>query len=123
MEITAFTKSAQISPRKARLVADSIKKRTIAEAFDLLGLADKRAASILLKTLRSAVANAVNNKQLKPDNLSILKIDIGEGPVLKRFHPASRGRAHPFKKRTSHIKITLKNTNNNTKHHEKISGT
>jgi len=111
MNTTAVSRSVQVSPRKVRLVADSIKKVSLKKAMHALQLTDKRASYVLLKTLKSAVANAVNNKKLREEDLFIAGIDVLEGSALKRFHPSSRGRVHPYKKRTSHIKITLKGKN------------
>src|SRR5438270_13743066 len=105
MEYKAFTKSARTSPRKTRLVADLIRNLPAGNAVDILTLTRKRAAQDILKTLQSAMANAkvkgVN------DNLYIATIAVNEGPALKRFMPSTRGRIHPYKKRTSHITIVL----------------
>jgi large subunit ribosomal protein L22 len=108
MEVRAVAKSVRIGPRKVRLVADAIRNLSIDEAFYLLDAAEKRAALPIAKTLKSAVANAVNNAKLDKDNLSIASIQIAEGQPLKRFHPSTRGRIHPYKKRSSHITIVLK---------------
>lgn len=108
MEIQATAKSVRISPRKIRLVADMIRKLSIEDALLSLAATPKRAALPLAKTLKSAVANAVNNSGLSPENLFIYSINISEGASLKRFIPSTRGRIHPYKKRSSHIKIVLK---------------
>jgi large subunit ribosomal protein L22 len=108
MEVRAVAKSVRIGPRKVRLVADAIRNLSIDEAFQLLDAAEKRAALPIAKTLHSAVANAVNNAKLDKDSLSIASIQIAEGQPLKRFHPSTRGRIHPYKKRSSHITIVLK---------------
>ncbi|OGH42314.1 MAG: 50S ribosomal protein L22 [Candidatus Levybacteria bacterium RIFCSPLOWO2_02_FULL_36_8b] len=107
MEVIAQSKSVRISPRKVRLVADSIKKKSAKDALNALFLIRKRGASVLWKTLKSAVANAVNNAKLKEENLFIKNIEITEGQALKRFHHSTRGRVHPYKKRGSHIRIVL----------------
>lgn len=107
MEIIAVSKSVTISPRKVRLVADAIRKLSLAQALELLALAPKRSARPLAKVLKSAIANAVNNNNLSEEALSLKAIDVMEGPVLKRFHASTRGRIHPYKKQTSHIKVTL----------------
>ncbi len=106
MEITAFTKSVQVAPRKVRLVADVIRKQSAAQALTTLSFTKKRGALVLEKTLRSAVANAVN-KNLPKESLVIARIDVSEGPAYKRYHPSTRGRTHPYKKRTTHIRIIL----------------
>ncbi|MDP3988507.1 MAG: 50S ribosomal protein L22 [Candidatus Levybacteria bacterium] len=107
MEVVAKSKSVRISPRKIRLIADSIRNMEVKKALDSLSLLNKRGAIPLWKTLKSAVANAVNNAKLKEEGLFIKSIEVDGGPVLKRFRPSTRGRVHPYKKRASHIKITL----------------
>jgi large subunit ribosomal protein L22 len=107
MKIQAISKNVRISPRKVRLVADAIKPLAIKDALISLQSMRKRAASAIAKTLESAVANAVNNAKLDKNTLSILDIEINEGQAFKRFHASTRGRIHPYKKRSSHIKIVL----------------
>ncbi len=106
MEYSAFTKSSQVSPRKMRLVAEVVRKQSIDEALKSLAFLKKRGSDVIEKTLRSAVANALNKNVLK-ENLFIKKIDVSDGPAYKRFHPSTRGRVHPYKKRTSHVGIIL----------------
>src|SRR5437016_362767 len=108
MEVTASAKSIRISTRKVRLVADSIRKMSARKALETLILVEKRSASALTKVLKSAIANAVNNAKLVEDNLIIDQLIVTEGPFLKRFHASTRGRIHPYKKRSSHIRIVLK---------------
>ncbi|HSW97995.1 MAG TPA: 50S ribosomal protein L22 [Candidatus Saccharimonadales bacterium] len=108
MEVTASAKSLRISTRKVRLVADSIRKMSAKQALATLSLVEKRSASSLTKILKSAIANAVNNAKLIEDNLVIDQLIVTEGPFLKRFHASTRGRIHPYKKRSSHIRIVLK---------------
>lgn len=107
MEVQALAKSVKVSPRKVRLVADAIRNKGIDDAFRILFLSEKRAAIVLMKTLRSAVANATNNAKLDRENLMIRSVLVNEGQVMKRFRPSTRGRVHPYKKRGSHIKIVL----------------
>ena len=107
MEFTAIARSVRIAPRKVRLVADAIRKLPLDKAMTNLSLIEKRGASVLTKTFRSAIANAVNNAKKKEDELMIKSVDVFEGASLKRFHASTRGRVHPFKKRSSHIKIVL----------------
>ncbi len=102
-----MSKSVRMSPRKVRLIADAVKKHTISDAREILSQVQKRAASAILKTLESALANAKNNAKLDTAVLRIKSIEVSEGPALKRFHPSTRGRVHPYKKRTSHIKVIL----------------
>lgn len=108
MEIVAKAQSVRISPRKVRLVADAVKKMSVEQALKSLALTPKRSGHVLEKTLRSAIANAVNNAKLEENNLVIERIEITEAQALKRYHPSTRGRVHPYKKRGSHIRIVLK---------------
>lgn len=107
MEIRAIAKSVRISPRKVRLIAATVRNKPAAQALRILSLIPKRAATPLEKTLKSAMANAVHNAKANGDALVIKKIEISEGQALKRFHPSTRGRVHPYKKRSSHIEIVL----------------
>ncbi len=108
MKVHAIAKSVRMSPRKVRLVADAIRQLSIEQAFIVLEATQNRAAGPLAKTLQSAVANATTNNNLDRDNLIIDSILVNEGQALKRFHPSSRGRVHPYKKKSSHITIVLK---------------
>jgi len=107
MQIIAQTKFLKQGPRKIRLVADLIRPMAIEEALTTLKHLRRRAAGPVLKVLKQAVANAVNNYKLSKDSLTIQLIEVNGGPVQKRFQPVSRGRAHPILKRSSHIKIIL----------------
>jgi len=108
MLIKAESKFIRTSPRKIRLVANYVRKLPPDEAVIILSHLRKRAATPLLKTLKQALANAVNNHNLAKDSLLIQSIEVNEGPTYKRWQPVSRGRAHSIFKRTSHIKIVLK---------------
>lgn len=107
MQVIARTQSVRISPRKVRLVADAIKRMPVDEALRALSLTANRPAAVLEKTIKSALANAVHNAQLEEKNMVIDRIEITESQALKRFHPSTRGRVHPYKKRGSHIRVTL----------------
>ncbi len=107
MEIRAESKSVKISPRKIQLVADTIRNLSAIEALRVLAVLPKRASKALEKTLKSAIANAVHNAKVKEDGLRIKSIEVFEGVAMKRFRPSTRGRVHPYKKRSSHIKIVL----------------
>jgi large subunit ribosomal protein L22 len=106
MEVVAKT-SVRVAPRKVRLVADSIRKLSVSDALRDLSVIKNRGGVGLEKTLRSAIANAVNNNKLTEEGLKIKSIDVLEAPSYKRFHPSTRGRVHPYKRRGSHIKIVL----------------
>lgn len=108
MEVRAIAKSIRVSPRKVRLVADTVRNLPVEEALHVLEAAEKRAALPIAKTIKSAVANATNNAKLEKTNLTIGSIQIAEGQPLKRFQPSTRGRIHPYKKRSSHIMVVLK---------------
>ena len=107
MQIIAQTKFLKQGPRKIRLVADLIRPMAIEEALTTLKHLRRRAAGPVLKVLKQAIANAVNNHHLSKDSLTIQLIEVNAGPVQKRGQPVSRGRMHPILKRTSHIKIIL----------------
>lgn len=106
MEITAKT-SVRVAPRKVRLVADSLRKLSLEEALKNLAVIKNRGGVSLEKTLKSAIANAVTNNNLKRESLKIKSIDVLEAASYKRYHPSTRGRVHPYKRRGSHIKIVL----------------
>lgn len=108
MEVKAETKSVRISPRKIRLIADAIRNKTVEKAFEILLSTPKRASGVIEKTIKSAIANAVNNAKLQKENLVISRIEVLEGTAIKRFRPSTKGRVHPYKKRSSHIKVVLK---------------
>lgn len=107
MQYTATAKNIKISPRKVRLVVDSVKKQAVPMALISLGGMSNRAATPIKKVIESALANAVNNFKAEKANLAITEILIGEGITYKRFHYAGRGRIRPYKKRTSHITVVL----------------
>ena len=112
MEVIAYTKYTRISPKKARDVANELKGRPANEALELLRFIPRKAARLLYKTLHSAVANAENNHNLNSDDLVIKEAIVEDGPVFKRFKPAARGSAHPVRKPTSHLRITLVQSSN-----------
>lgn len=106
MIITAYQKLYRMSPRKLRLVADSVRALHPTKALITLQFMHKRAALPLRKVLKQAVSNAIDNK-FEEKNLKIKHILIEEGPSYKRFRAASRGRARMIQRKTSHIKIVL----------------
>ncbi len=107
MEYKAEAKNIKISPRKVRLVADSIRDKHLDQALASLTVLNKRASDPIRKTLESAIANAINNFQASRGDLTIKEIMIGEGIMYKRYHYAARGRVRPYLKRTSHIRVIL----------------
>ncbi|OGF74476.1 50S ribosomal protein L22 [Candidatus Giovannonibacteria bacterium RIFCSPHIGHO2_02_FULL_46_20] len=106
-EIIARLQYLHIAPRKARLVAHTIRGKSVALAEARLRFAHKGAAVPLLKLLRSAIANAKHNFQLDADRLVVQSVRVDSGTVLKRFMPRARGTASPIRKRTSHITLVL----------------
>lgn len=112
MQIVAQSKSVRMSPRKVRLVASALKNMSAEKALAALSLMEKRAADSLEKTVKSAIANAVNNAKVSHDTLVIDRIEVTEGQAMKRFRPSTRGRVHPYKKRTSHITVVLTDDKN-----------
>ncbi len=106
--ITAHLHSLRIAPRKVRAIADTLKGMSVADARSQLKFRPRVASIPLAKLLNSAVANATHNaKVANPDTLIIKNITVDEGRPLKRFMPRAMGRAAGFKKRTSHISLTL----------------
>ena len=109
MEVRSIYKYARISPFKAREVTREIQGLPVSVALDLLAFTPKKAAFLISKTLKSAIANAENNANLKPDGLVVKEAIVGEGPTLKRIMARARGSASRIQKRTSHIRIVLSN--------------
>ena len=107
MQVTSTYRFARISAFKAREVTREIQGRSASDALDLLSFSPKKAALLVRKTLKSAIANAENNADLRVDNLLVKEAVVGEGPTFKRFRARARGGASPIRKRTSHIGIVL----------------
>src|SRR5580704_8644355 len=107
MNVISTTKYARISPFKAREVTREIQGLPVAAALDVLAFTPRKAAVLIAKTLKSAVANAENNNNLRADRLVVQEATVGEGPTMKRFQPKARGSAGPIRKRSSHIRIIL----------------
>lgn len=107
MEVKSTYKYARISPFKVREVTREIQGLPVSAALDLLAFTPKKAAFLIGKTLKSAIANAENNANLKPDGLVVKEATVGEGPTLKRIMARARGSASRILKRTSHIRIVL----------------
>src|SRR3984893_15226842 len=107
MEVRSIYKYARISPFKVREVTREIQGLPVSAALDVLSFTPKKAAWLIGKTLKSAVANAENNANLKVDGLVIKEAVVGEGPSFKRIMARARGSASRIIKRTSHIRIVL----------------
>jgi large subunit ribosomal protein L22 len=107
MEVRAIYRYAKISPFKVREVTREIQGLPVSAALDVLAFTPKKAAFLIGKTLKSAVANAENNANLKVDGLVVKEAVVGEGPTMKRMMPRARGSGSRILKRTSHIRIVL----------------
>lgn len=107
MSVQAIAKSVPTSPRKLSVVAALVRGRTVEEALTMLDHVPRRAATPVKKAVMSAKANADHNHNLKPDTLRIVEITVTAGPRLKRFRPAAHGRALPFQRKTSHIRVVV----------------
>ena len=107
MEVRSIYKYARISPFKVREVTREIQGLPVSAALDVLALTPKKAAFLINKTLKSAIANAENNANLKADGLIVKEAVVGEGPTFKRMKTRARGSGARILKRTSHIRIVL----------------
>lgn len=107
MKVTAKLKNLRVSPRKVRLVINSIKGLDASDALVNLGYLIKKSSLPVEKLLKSAIANAENNFGLDKDNLYVYDVQVGEGTTLKRWLPRAFGRATPIRKRTSGITLVL----------------
>src|SRR5256885_14332667 len=107
MEVRSIYKYARISAFKVREVTREIQGLPVSAALDILSFTPKKAAFLIGKTLKSAVANAENNANLKADGLVVKEAIVGEGPTLKRMMARARGSGSQILKRTSHIRIIL----------------
>jgi large subunit ribosomal protein L22 len=107
--VQATAKFVRVSPRKARLIADNIRGRSVPEARTILAFTERAAAVDVEKVLRSAVANAESNPALhwNGDDLFIHSVQVDEGPTLKRWRARARGRVARIRKRTCHITIQV----------------
>lgn len=107
MAVKAESKGVRMSPRKVGVVASLVRGRTVADAIVILENAPRRAALPVLKTIKSAAANATHNHNYKEDGLRIVEITVNHGPRVKRYRPAAMGRALPYQKRSSHIRVIV----------------
>lgn len=96
-----------MSPRKVSEVAHLVRGRSVADALVILEHTPRRAALPVLKTIKSAVANATHNHNYKSEGLRIVEITVNHGPRTKRYRPAAMGRALPFQRRSSHIRVMV----------------
>jgi len=107
MEAKAVAKFIRVSPQKARLVAANVKGLPVEDAFNVLKFTPKKAAQLISKVLRSAVANAEQMPGVDIDALHVKQVRIDAGPTWKRIRPRAMGRATRILKRTSHITVVV----------------
>lgn len=107
MPVTAVAKGVSMSPRKVGVVAGLVRGRTVADAVTILEHTPRRSALPVKKVIESAKANAVQNHNYKPDTLRIVSISVTPGARLKRYRPAAHGRALPFQRKSSHIRVVV----------------
>ncbi|MGE3181203.1 MAG: 50S ribosomal protein L22 [Phycisphaerae bacterium] len=103
---SAMHRYARIAPRKVRLITDMIRGMSCNQAVETLRFTHNRGASFVTKVLQSAMANA-NEQEANMNRLRVAEARVDEGPIIKRWHPKDRGRAHPIFKRTSHIVVAV----------------
>ena len=106
-EVRAQAKYVRMSPRKARLVAEHIRGRSVPEARAVLAFTSREAAEVLQKVLQSAVSNAEANHGIGEERLYVKTAFVDGGPVMKRWRARARGRVARIRKRTCHITVTL----------------
>jgi large subunit ribosomal protein L22 len=107
MGVLAVAKGVKFPPRKVGVVASLVRGRSVAEALTILEHTPRRTATAVSKVVASAKANAEYNHNYKGDTLRITEITVTPGPRLKRYKPAAHGRALPFQKRSSHIRVVV----------------
>ena len=110
-EARATLKYARISSRKVKIVADLIRGKDVNEALSIVKFTPKASSEVIEKILKSAIANAENNHEMKTESLYVAEIYANQGPTLKRIRPAAKGSAVRIRKRTSHITIVVKERN------------
>lgn len=108
MEAKAIAKHIRISPRKVRIVIDLIRGKNVGEAYAILKHTPKVGSEVVIKVLKSAIANAEHNCELNVDKLFVSAAYVDQGPTMKRIHPRSRGQAFKILKRTSHVTLVVK---------------
>ena len=107
MEVKSLYKYARVSPLKARDVAREIQGLPVSAALDVLNFTPRKAAFLIGKTLKSAIANAENNHELDVESLVVKEATATDGPSFRRFKARARGSGAPIKRRTSHLQIIL----------------
>ena len=106
-QVRATAKYVRMAPRKVRMVVDQIRNKSVEQALEALQFSTRAAAEPVAKVVRSAVANAENNNNLRANNLVVKAAYVDEGPTLKRIRPRAKGSASRINKRTSHITVIV----------------
>lgn len=109
MRVSAQHNNARISAQKARLVADMIRGKDVAQALNILTFSPKKGAELIKKVLESAIANAEHNNGADIDELKVVTIFVDKGPSLKRFQARAKGRGNRIEKQTCHINVVVGN--------------
>lgn len=109
MDVSARLRYTRLSPRKVKLVIDLVRGHSLTEAMQQLKVLPQGAAQTVSKLLASAAANASHNQKLEAATLWVKRIEVGQGPRLKRFTPRAMGRATPIQKPTAHLTVVLSN--------------
>ena len=107
MEARAITRYVRTSPRKARMVVDQIRGKSVIAAQETLMFTNRAVAEVVLKTLNSAAANAEDQYQVRPEALYVKACYVDEGPTMKRIRPRAKGMASRINKRSSHITVIV----------------
>jgi len=108
LEAKVYSNYLRISPRKVVIVLDLIRGKDVKLAEAILKNTPKSACELLLKILKSAMSNAENNHNMDVNSLYVSECSVSQGPTLKRIRPRAQGRAFRINKKTSHIKLVLK---------------
>ena len=105
----SVVRNVRVAPRKARLVVDLVRGKEVSVAVDILRFTNKKTAPVVMKALKSAIANArkTGSQAVDIDRLFVKEISVDEGQTLKRYLPRAQGRATPVRKRSSHITVKL----------------
>jgi large subunit ribosomal protein L22 len=107
MPVKAVAKGVRISPRKISVVAALVRGRSVDDALIILSHTPRRSAMAVKKVIESAKSNATHNHGFKSDGLKLVEISVTPGPSLKRYRPAAHGRALPFERKSSHIRVII----------------
>lgn len=106
-KVISTAKGVRMSPRKVGVVAGLVRGRTVADALTILEHTPRRSATVVEKAIKAAKADAEHNYNLRPDTLKIVEISVTPAARLKRYRPAAHGRALPFQRKSSHIRVIV----------------